>query len=68
MPADWLAAAGSLADCSVTGGCSPGGGASGDWSRLAAGAGPDVVRLSVGLESADDLLRDLDQALAAAAR
>ena len=29
----------------------------------AAGAGPDVVRLSVGLESADDLIRDLDQAL-----
>jgi O-acetylhomoserine (thiol)-lyase len=33
--------------------------------RLAAGAGPDVIRLSVGLESADDLIRDLDQALAA---
>ncbi len=36
-----------------------------DEQRLAAGAGPDVVRLSIGLESADDLIRDLDQALAA---
>jgi O-acetylhomoserine (thiol)-lyase len=32
---------------------------------LAAGAGPDVVRLSIGLETADDLIRDLDEALAA---
>jgi O-acetylhomoserine (thiol)-lyase len=39
-----------------------------DEQRLAAGAGPDVVRLSIGLESADDLIRDLDQALAAADR
>ena len=31
--------------------------------RLAAGAGPDVVRLSVGLESLDDILADLDLAL-----
>jgi len=37
-----------------------------DDQRLAAGAGPDVVRLSIGLESAEDLIRDLDQALAAA--
>ncbi len=29
----------------------------------AAGAGPDVIRLSIGLETADDLIRDLDQAL-----
>ena len=36
-----------------------------DEQREAAGAGPDVVRLSIGLESADDLIRDLDQALAA---
>jgi O-acetylhomoserine (thiol)-lyase len=36
-----------------------------DEQREAAGAGPDVVRLSVGLESADDLIRDLDQALGA---
>jgi O-acetylhomoserine (thiol)-lyase len=34
-----------------------------DEQRIAAGAGPDVVRLSVGLESLDDLLADLDQAL-----
>jgi O-acetylhomoserine (thiol)-lyase len=34
-----------------------------DEQRLAAGAGPDVVRLSVGLESLDDILADLDQAL-----
>jgi O-acetylhomoserine (thiol)-lyase len=36
-----------------------------DEQREAAGAGPDVVRLSVGLETADDLIRDLDEALAA---
>ena len=36
-----------------------------DEQREAAGAGPDVVRLSIGLEAADDLIRDLDQALAA---
>src|SRR5438067_13147749 len=35
-----------------------------DAQREAAGAGPDVVRLSVGLETADDLIRDLDEALA----
>ena len=39
-----------------------------DEQRLAAGAGPDVVRLSIGLETADDLIRDLDEALAAADR
>jgi len=37
-----------------------------DAQREAAGAGPDVVRLSVGLETADDLIRDLDEALGAA--
>ena len=31
-------------------------------------AGPDVVRLSIGLETVEDLIRDLDQALAAATR
>jgi O-acetylhomoserine (thiol)-lyase len=36
--------------------------------QVAAGAGPDVVRLSIGIESADDLIRDLDQALAQAAK
>ena len=39
-----------------------------DEQRLAAGAGPDVVRLSIGLETAEDLMRDLDQALAAGQR
>src|SRR6202046_4188816 len=34
-----------------------------DEQRVAAGAGSDVVRLSVGLETADDLIRDLDQTL-----
>jgi len=33
----------------------------------AAGAGPDVVRLSVGIETVDDIIADLDQALARAA-
>jgi O-acetylhomoserine (thiol)-lyase len=32
----------------------------------AAGAGPEVVRLSIGLETVDDIIADLDQALAAA--
>ena len=31
---------------------------------IASGAGPDVVRLSVGLETVDDIIADLDQALA----
>jgi O-acetylhomoserine (thiol)-lyase len=34
-----------------------------DEQRLAAGAGPDVIRLSIGLETAGDLIADLDQAL-----
>ncbi len=34
--------------------------------RVAAGAGPDVLRLSIGIETADDLIADLDQALAKA--
>jgi len=38
-----------------------------DEQRAAAGAGPDVVRVSVGLETVDDLIRDLDQALARSA-
>ena len=33
----------------------------------AAGAGPSVVRISIGIEDADDLIADLDQALAQAA-
>ena len=36
-----------------------------DEQRVRAGAGPEVVRLSVGLEDADDLIADLDQALVA---
>ncbi len=32
----------------------------------AAGAGPNVVRVSIGIEDADDLIADLDQALTAA--
>ena len=36
-----------------------------DEHRERAGAGPDVVRLSVGLEDVDDIIADLDQALAA---
>ncbi|WP_371157344.1 O-acetylhomoserine aminocarboxypropyltransferase/cysteine synthase family protein [Jannaschia sp. 2305UL9-9] len=35
--------------------------------QAAAGAGPDVVRISIGIEDADDLIADLDQALAKAA-
>ena len=35
--------------------------------RAAAGAGDDVVRVSIGLETVDDLVADLDQALRAAA-
>ncbi len=31
--------------------------------QIAAGAGPDVLRLSIGLETADDIIRDLDEAL-----
>ncbi len=34
--------------------------------QIAAGAGPDVVRLSIGLEDPADLIADLDQALARA--
>ena len=36
--------------------------------QLAAGVRPDMVRLSVGLEHIDDILWDIDQALAAAGR
>ncbi|HEX5665639.1 MAG TPA: PLP-dependent transferase, partial [Hyphomicrobium sp.] len=34
-----------------------------DEQRIAAGAGPDVVRLSVGIEAASDLIADLEEAL-----
>lgn len=34
-----------------------------DEQKVAAGAGPDTVRLSIGIEDADDIIADLDQAL-----
>jgi O-acetylhomoserine (thiol)-lyase len=34
-----------------------------DEQRNAAGAGPDVIRLSIGLETAADIIADLDQAI-----
>jgi O-acetylhomoserine (thiol)-lyase len=37
-----------------------------DAEKAQAGAGPDVVRLSVGLEDVEDIIADLDQALAKA--
>jgi O-acetylhomoserine (thiol)-lyase len=36
-----------------------------DEEQLAAGIGPDMIRISVGLENLEDILWDLDQALAA---
>jgi O-acetylhomoserine (thiol)-lyase len=38
-----------------------------DDQKIAAGAAPDVVRLSIGIEGAGDLIADLDQALKVAA-
>jgi O-acetylhomoserine (thiol)-lyase len=35
-----------------------------DAQRVAAGAGPDVVRLSIGIEDKSDIIADLEQALA----
>ena len=35
-----------------------------DEAKVAAGAGPDTVRLSVGIEDVEDIIADLDQALA----
>jgi O-acetylhomoserine (thiol)-lyase len=37
-----------------------------DAQKVQAGAGPDVVRLSIGLEDKDDIIADLEQALATA--
>ena len=34
--------------------------------QIAAGAGPDVVRISVGIETVGDITRDLDKALSTA--
>ena len=39
-----------------------------DEQRAAAGAGADVIRLSIGLETAADLIADLDQALSGGVR
>ncbi len=36
-----------------------------DEQKIAAGAGPDVVRLSIGIEDKNDIIADLDQALRA---
>jgi len=38
-----------------------------DAAKAAAGAGPDVIRVSVGLEDVEDIIADLDQALAKSA-
>ena len=35
-----------------------------DEDRVKAGAGPEVVRLSIGIEDTNDLIADLDQAMA----
>ncbi|HEY7299033.1 MAG TPA: O-acetylhomoserine aminocarboxypropyltransferase [Xanthobacteraceae bacterium] len=37
-----------------------------DAQKIQAGAGPDVVRLSIGLEDTDDIIADLDEGLTAA--
>ena len=37
-----------------------------DEQKVAAGAGPEVVRLSIGIEDVNDIVADLDQALAKA--
>ena len=37
-----------------------------DEQRIAAGAGPDVIRLSIGIETVEDIIADLEQALAKA--
>ena len=36
-----------------------------DAELIAAGVGPDLIRLSCGLEDANDLIADIEQALAA---
>jgi O-acetylhomoserine (thiol)-lyase len=37
-----------------------------DEQRVAAGAGPDVIRLSIGIETVEDIIADLEQALSKA--
>jgi O-acetylhomoserine (thiol)-lyase len=39
-----------------------------DEDQLKAGVTPDMIRMSVGIESLDDILWDIDQALSEAAR
>ena len=39
-----------------------------DEALIAAGVGPDLVRISVGIEDADDIIWDLDQAISAATK
>ena len=39
-----------------------------DEQKIAAGAGPDVVRLSVGIEDVEDIIADLEQALGEVSR
>jgi O-acetylhomoserine (thiol)-lyase len=39
-----------------------------DEALVAAGVGPDLVRISVGVEDVDDILWDIDQALRVAAK
>jgi O-acetylhomoserine (thiol)-lyase len=34
-----------------------------DAAKTRAGAGPDIVRLSIGIEDKEDLMADLDQAM-----
>jgi O-acetylhomoserine (thiol)-lyase len=34
-----------------------------DAQKIQAGAGPDVVRLSIGLEDSEDIIADLDEGL-----
>ncbi|MBZ0164070.1 MAG: O-acetylhomoserine aminocarboxypropyltransferase [Notoacmeibacter sp.] len=34
-----------------------------DEQKIAAGAGPDTIRLSIGIENADDIIADIEQAL-----
>ena len=36
-----------------------------DEAKIKSGAGPDVIRLSIGIEDKEDLIADLDQALSA---
>jgi O-acetylhomoserine (thiol)-lyase len=40
----------------------------GDEEQLKAGVTPDMIRMSVGIETLDDILWDIDQALAQAAK